>query len=103
MGEGYSVNKASMNHRGRHYLLSLSLIALGGLGLTVPSFASEPVLPAKSQAQTQTSQFVQPKIDQLIVEAVAVKRKTFAHEAIEVLAERVKLSRLCRVGIQTQR
>jgi len=76
-----------MNHRGRHYLLSLSLIALGGLGLTVPSFASEPVLPAKSQAQTQTSQFVQPKIDQLIVEAVAVKRKTFAHEAIEVLAE----------------
>ena len=76
-----------MKHTVRHSLLCVSLMSLGGLTLSTPSFAADSALPAKPQTQSEASQSVQPKVDKLTAEAVAVKRKALVAEATAALAE----------------
>jgi hypothetical protein len=76
-----------MKHIGRHFLLCLSLMSLGGLALSAPGFAEDSALPAKPQAQSEASQSVQPKVDKFTAEAVAVMRKALVAEATAALVE----------------
>ena len=76
-----------MKHTVRHSLLCISLMSLGGLVLSAPSFAADSALPAKPQAQSEASQSVQPKVDKQTADAAAEKRKKLIAEATAALAE----------------
>ena len=76
-----------MKHAVRHTLLCVSMMSLGGLALSAPSFAAESALPAAPQAQSEASRSVQPKVDKQTADATAEKRKKLFADATAALAE----------------
>lgn len=76
-----------MKYTLRHFILYASLISLGGLAMSPPSFSADSALPAKPQAQSEASQAVQPKVDKQTADAAAEKRKKLFADATAALAE----------------
>ena len=79
-----------MKHTLRHSLLCVSVMSLGGLTMSAPSFAADSALPPKPQAQSEASQSVQPKVDKQTADAAAEKRKKLFADATAALAETQK-------------
>lgn len=76
-----------MKHTVSHSLCCVILMSLVGLAMSAPSFAADSALPAKSQAQSEASQSVQPKVDKQTADAAAEKRKKLFADATVALAE----------------
>lgn len=79
-----------MKHTLRHSLLCVSVMSLGGLTMSAPSFAADSALPPKPQAQSEASQSVQPKVDKQTADAAEEKRKKLFADATAALAETQK-------------
>ena len=79
-----------MKHTLRHSLLCVSVMSLGGLTMSAPSFAADSALPPKPQAQSEASQSVQPKVDKQTADAAAEKRRKLLADATAALAETQK-------------
>ena len=71
----------------RYALLCIGLMSLGRLVVPGTGFAADSALPSKSQAQSEASQSVQPKVDKQTEEAAAEKRKKLVADAAAALAE----------------
>ena len=76
-----------MKHILRRSLLCVSLMSLGVLTMSASSFAADSALPAKPQAQSESSQSVQSKVDKQTSDAAAEKRKKLFADATAALAE----------------
>ena len=76
-----------MKHILRRSLLCVSLMSLGVLTMSASSFAADSALPAKPQAQSESSQSVQSKVDKQTADAAAEKRKKLLADATAALAE----------------
>lgn len=76
-----------MKHTVSHSLYCVILMSLVGLAMSAPSFSADSALPAKSQAQSEASQSVQPKVDKQTADAAAEKRKKLFADATVALAE----------------
>lgn len=74
----------------RHSILWASVMGLGTLATSAPSFSADSALPAKPQTQSEASQSVQPKVDKQTADAAAEKRKKLFADATAALAETQK-------------
>ena len=79
-----------MKHTVRHALMYVTLMSLAGLAASAPSFAEDSELPAKPQAQSESSQSVQSKVEKQTADAAADKRRKLFADATAALAETKK-------------